>query len=100
MTGEVSIREPHPPAHPQRDTHKFDSSEQYTQVMGSDYRLIEDDIPFQQAPVVIFQTANFVETRSNIECFIALFLCPIKQIIYPHSKYVWDVGFAYLAVAD
>lgn len=62
-----------PPAHPQRDTHKFDSSEQYTQVMGSDYRLIQDDIPFQQAPVVIFQTANFVETRSNIECFIALF---------------------------
>ena len=35
-----------------------------------------------------------------IERFIALFLCPIKQIIHPNSKYVWDVGFAYLAVAD
>ncbi len=50
-----------PPAHPQRDAHKFDSSEQYARLWEVITGLIQDDIPFQQAPVVIFQTANFVK---------------------------------------
>ncbi len=67
--------------------------------MGSDYRLIQDDIPSSKRQLSSSRRRTLSKRVPNRMFHRALFV-PDKADNLPAQKYVWDVGFAYLAVAD
>ncbi len=98
MTGEVSIRRASPSGTSATGQHKFDSSEQYTQVMGSDYRLTRTISRSSKRQLSSSRRRTLRNAFQHRMFHRALFV-PDKVEIHPHGKYIWDVGFAYLAVA-
>ncbi len=98
MTGEVSIRRASPSGTSATGQHKFDSSEQYTQVMGGDDRLTRT---ISRSSKRQFPSSRRRTLRNAFQhrMFHRALFVPDKVEIHPHGKYVWDVGFAYLAVA-
>ncbi len=98
-TGEVSIRRASPSGTSATGHAKFDSSEQYTQVMGSDYRLIRTISRSSKRQLSSSRRRTLSNAFQHRMFHRALFV-PDKVDNHPHGKYIWDVGFAYLAVAD
>ncbi len=67
--------------------------------MGSDYRLIQDDSRSSKRQLSSSRRRTLSKRVRHRTLHRALFV-PDKADNLPDSKYVWDVGFTYLAVAD